>query len=104
MNPGRTVAAAASTTTASARMIAVRRPNHFRSTGPATRSSEPLEQPVDVIALDLRPRALAGAPPQLVEDLARLLDIGAAGDGDVALGGTVGGTLAAERIAIGIAA
>src|SRR5438105_3669338 len=69
------------------------------------RKSEPLQEPVDVIALDLRPRALAGAPPELVEDFARLLDIGLAGNHDVvAIGGAAGRALAAERIAIGVAA
>src|ERR1700722_8155457 len=38
--------------------------------------SEPLEQPVDIFALELRAVALAGAAAQLVEDLPRLLDVG----------------------------
>src|SRR5437588_13099462 len=103
MTPGKIATTIPSTTTASARMIAVRRPNHFRRIGPVLLSSEALEQPVDVVALDLRPRPLAGAPAQLIEDLARLLDVARVGNGDVALGGAVARALAAERVAISVA-
>jgi hypothetical protein len=39
------------------------------------RSSEPPQQAVDVVALELGAEALAGAATELVEDLARLLQL-----------------------------
>src|SRR5260370_603723 len=64
--------------------------------------SESFDEPVDVIALDLGPRALAGTPSQLVENLARFLHIGLVGDLDVALiVGAVARALAARRLAMG---
>src|SRR4051794_21080689 len=91
--------AATLSATTTPRAIASRR----RGDWPDAAKSEALEQPVDVVALDLRPRSLAGAAAQLVEDLARFLDVGGAGNGDVAVGGAVARALAAERVAIGVA-
>src|SRR5256885_9824 len=91
--------ATAASTTRTARTIAVRRRGNRRGAA----KSEALEQPVDVVAFDLRPRPLARAPTQLVEDLARLLKIARIGDGDIALRGAVARALAAERVAIGVA-
>src|SRR5258708_29859063 len=98
-------AAAASRIAASPRMIPVRRRNHFQATRQASARLEPLQQPFDVIVLELRPRALARAAPEFVEDFARFLNVGLAGVGDVAIVvGAVAGALAAELIAIGGAA
>src|SRR5258708_33088928 len=70
---------------------------------------EPPQQAIDVVALDLWPRGVAGAPAQLVQDLLRALDaeavdVGAAhaqpAVGIGSLGAVAGG--AAERIALGV--